>query len=341
MKKIILLICCIFLLSGCYDYKELNDMSIVSSIGIDYIDGKYVVDLEITKSSNDNNSTEIKTHLVSGESENIADAFTNAKNKSDKMVYMEHVEVLILSKTLCEKGINDVLDYIIRDPMINNNYFIVVADDPKGLIELSFDNKSTSEVIIDTVNYDYENTTIDDLDIVASNIMNKRDDIALPYIYMEEENVVFNQVAYFNDEKMMGLINNKMYNFLRLDSVNINFNNNENTISIYKKDIGYEVSGNKVTIKVKVLGTVKDINDDVNLKDTKSYSKLEKNISKTIKKEVTDFIDETLKNKSDLLGLEDKYYKKYRKDMKPIKYNVEVDLSINRNGTIYGVLNDN
>ena len=33
-KKIILVIF-IFLLTGCYDYKELNDLAIISTIGID------------------------------------------------------------------------------------------------------------------------------------------------------------------------------------------------------------------------------------------------------------------------------------------------------------------
>lgn len=341
MKKIILLICCVFLLSGCYDYKELNDMSIVSGIGIDYKDGEYSVSLEITKSTKDGTSAEIETYLVTGEADNIADAFTTAKNRSDKLVYMEHVEVLVLSKELCERGINEVIDYIIRDTTINNNYFIVVTDKPSELLKINIENQSTAEVIINTVEYYFENTTIDDIDIIASNMVNKRKDIALPYIYMKEENVVFDEVAYFNNDKMVDLIDSKMYNFLELDSINVNFNNNGNTIGIYKKDIGYEVKNKEVIIKVKAYGTVKEINAEINLKDTDSYDKLEKTITKTIEKEITEFIDNTLDNKSDLLGLEDKYYKKYKKDIDNIKYKVEVELIVNRNGTIYGVLNDN
>lgn len=336
MKKIILLICCVFLLSGCYDYKELNDMSIVSGIGIDYKDGEYSVSLEITKSTKDGTSAEIETYLVTGEADNIADAFTTAKNRSDKLVYMEHVEVLVLSKELCERGINEVIDYIIRDTTINNNYFIVVTDKPSELLKINIENQSTAEVIINTVEYYFENTTIDDVDIIASNMVNKQEDIALPYIYMKEENVIFDKIAYFNDDKMVGLIDSKMYNFLELDSINVNFNNNGNTIGIYKKDIGYEVKNKEVIIKVKTYGTVKEINDEINLKNTDSYGKLEKTIGKTMEKEITEFIDNTLDNKSDLLGLEDKYYKKYKKDMENIKYKVEVELIVNRNGTIYG-----
>ena len=46
MKKIIFIIGIVLLISGCYDYRELNDMSIVSGIGIDYVDNQYKVIFE-------------------------------------------------------------------------------------------------------------------------------------------------------------------------------------------------------------------------------------------------------------------------------------------------------
>ena len=70
----------ILILGGCYDYKELNDMSIVSGIGIDFIDNEYLVSLEITKSSKDGSSTEIETKVVTGSDSNISIAFSNAMN---------------------------------------------------------------------------------------------------------------------------------------------------------------------------------------------------------------------------------------------------------------------
>ena len=341
MRKIIILISFILLLGGCYDYKELNDMSIVSGIGIDYKDGKYIVDLEITKSSKDGSSTEIQTYLVSGEDENISDAFTIAKNRSDKLVYMEHVEVLVLGKELCDKGIIEAIDYIIRDTGINNNYFIVVTDNPKELLNTKIENKSTAEVIVNTVKYYYENTTLDDVDITASYMINEKEDIAFPYIKLEEENIIFNDILYFDDDKDVGFIDSKMFAFLKLDSTNINFTNNGNTISVYKKDVGYEVKDNEVIINIKVSATIKEINKDTKLTEVDSYSMLEDNFSKVIKQESMDFIKETLDKKSDLLGLEDIYYKKYKKENDNMKYTINVDVTINRNGTIYGVLHAN
>ena len=208
MKRIILLIICLFLLCGCYDYQELNDMSIVSAIGVDYVDDNYIVNLEITKSSKDGSSTEIETKIFSGKNKNIVEAFTEAKNMSDKAVYMEHVELLILGKGLAEKGFSPVIDYIIRDTTINNNYFMVVVDDLNQIFDIKLENQSTSEVIVDTVEYYLDKTSIDDLDIIASNLLNDKQDIAIPYITLNEENIEFKEIAY-------KLYNNKAYTILK------------------------------------------------------------------------------------------------------------------------------
>ena len=45
MKKILLVLMCL-MMCGCYDYKELNQISIIGGIGIDY-DNEYIVSLEI------------------------------------------------------------------------------------------------------------------------------------------------------------------------------------------------------------------------------------------------------------------------------------------------------
>ena len=53
MKRIFIIVSLVLVLCGCYDYRELNDMSVVTGIGIDYKDNKYIVSLEVTKSIKD------------------------------------------------------------------------------------------------------------------------------------------------------------------------------------------------------------------------------------------------------------------------------------------------
>lgn len=341
MKRIIILIGILLLVSGCYDYKELNDMSIISAIGIDYVDNEYKVSLEITESSKDGSSTEIETKIVSGKDSSISRAFDKAKNMSDKMAYLEHVELLIISESLAYEGINDVIDYIIRDTTINNNYFMVVSDSPEEMLNTEEENMSMSEVIVDTVNYTQGGTRIDDIDILTSKYITGREDIALPYITLEDKNVIYNQIAYFNGDKMVGMIDYKMYTFLVLDTKNVLFTKDDNTINVFDKKISYDIKDNEIVMNVKVDGQISEISKNVNLKDTDVYGKLEKFISKQIKKESMEFIDTVLKNNSDLLGFKDMYYKRYKRNINEFDYEVKVDVTISKNGTIYEVLDDN
>ena len=341
MKKIILLISFILILSGCYDYKELNDMSIVSGIGIDFIDNEYIVSLEITRSSKDGSSTEIESNVVTGSDSNISNAFNKAMNMTDKEVYLEHVELLIISTELAEYGISDVFDYIVRDTTINSNYFVVIGDNPKELLSTTIENKSMSQVIVDTVSYTQGDTSIDDLDIMASKFITNKEDIALPYVSLDDNSINYSDIVYFNGDKMVGKINNKMYSFLVLDTKDILFTRNNNTIKIYNKKISMEVKDNIIEVNIKVDGQISKINKGVNLKDEDSYGKLEKLMNKEIEEETILFIDTILDNDSDLLGFKNIYYKKYQKNINSFKYKVNVSTTINKNGTIYEVLDDN
>jgi spore germination protein KC len=340
MKKIVILLSLILLISGCYDYRELNDMSVVTGIGIDYKDNEYIVSLEITKSIKDGSSNEIETVIYTGSNKVLADAFLEAKNMSDKYVYMEHVNVLLVSEELCNKGIGDVIDYIVRDTTINSNYYMVVTKDINKVLGIKQDNDSMSNVITNTINYYLDDTSFDDLDIMSSYMINKRIDIGVPYISLEEDKVIFYQIAYFNRDKIVGTIDSKLYTLLKLNSSNVNFSKNGNTISIYNNSVKYEVKEDTIIVKIDGEGLVKEVSSKIDLENKDSYEYLSRIISKDIKLDVESFINSTLSKGSDLLGLEDKYYKKYKRNMKDIKYQVDVDIKINKNGIIYGVLYD-
>ena len=47
MKKLLLIIISLCFLTGCYNYNELEDLSVVSSMIIDYQDDNYLISLEV------------------------------------------------------------------------------------------------------------------------------------------------------------------------------------------------------------------------------------------------------------------------------------------------------
>ena len=110
--------------------------------------------------------------------------------------------------------------------------------------------------------------------------------------------------AYFNKDKLVGKINSNLYTLLRLNSNNINFSKNGNTVSVYKTNVKYEVKEDKVIIKICGDGLVKVINTKIDLEDSDSYSYLSRIISKDMKLDIESYIEETLKHFISSMGVE-------------------------------------
>ena len=285
MKKIILLFGCLFLFTGCYDYQELSDINIVNGIAIDYQDDEYIVSFEIIKNETSDNTNEISSKIVSAKNNNIALAFHEASQASNKETYFKHVNLLILSEDLAKEGIDEVIDYMLRDVKMSTTFFTVITEDPAELLKAELDNDTVSNYIVDLITSDLGTADLNNIDIIVSSILNKRKDIALPYIELEDDDkIVIQDMAYFREEKMIDTINAKMYNFLYLDNTNLEFLHDGIVLNIYKKEISYDVSKEKVTIKVKGLGSVKAIRSDIDLENQKSYPLIKKEISEEIKK---------------------------------------------------------
>ena len=322
MKKIILLITCLFLLTGCFDYQELSDMSIIDGIGFDYKDGEYQVILETIKSTTSGESNTTSTNVVTAKDKVLANALNKAVNNAGK------------------KGIDEIIDYIIRDVNISTNLYTIVCDNPQEVFDTKIEDDSISNLIVDTITYNVDAKSLDNIDIIASNIINDKIDIALPFIHIKDKNIVVDKIAYFNGGKYVDKIDSKIYNFLLLDSNNIDFDYDDTVLNIFAKDIKYDIEKNQITINISGSAKVKEVNKKYNLKELKTYEEIEKEINKTIEQETYDFLKETLSNKSDLIGLRNKYYKKFRKNRENINYVVKANIKINRNGAIYEVLYD-
>ena len=59
MKKLLIIIFCL-LISGCNNYRELNNIAVVSALGIDYKDNMYNVSVLVKDNAkNDENKTSI------------------------------------------------------------------------------------------------------------------------------------------------------------------------------------------------------------------------------------------------------------------------------------------
>ena len=131
MKKYLTILFIILLTSGCWNYRELNEFAIVTGMAVDYQEDKYQLSFLIAN-GNKNESEQAKTSILTGKGITIYDAFKDISLMSPKELYISHLSVVIISEDVARKGINNLLDYLLRDPQSHQNFYMVIAKNSKA-----------------------------------------------------------------------------------------------------------------------------------------------------------------------------------------------------------------
>lgn len=137
LKKILLSIIILFLSTGCWNYRELNEMAIVGSIGIDfdYESNEYTVSTQIfnAKKNSSNNESGGGTGnskpitLYSHKANTIHEALRNILEESPKKLYIGHVSAIILSESLLKEKLMDSIDFLFRDAETRKDFILLAT----------------------------------------------------------------------------------------------------------------------------------------------------------------------------------------------------------------------
>lgn len=124
--KLGILIVLISLLTGCRSYTELNDLSIVSTIGIDYQEGKYQLIINVIDGELDDQ--EIKKNITTLESSknSLEEAFHDIYLKSSKKLYLSHLDLLILTENAINQKFSEIIYYFLENSEYRNNFNVVL-----------------------------------------------------------------------------------------------------------------------------------------------------------------------------------------------------------------------
>ena len=100
MKKIIIILIIILSFTGCYNYKELNKIAIVSSIAIDKKDDKYLVSAQVMNAKQDKESESSQVVVYEAKGETINGALRNMTMKAPRTIYGGHLSKLVISEEI-------------------------------------------------------------------------------------------------------------------------------------------------------------------------------------------------------------------------------------------------
>ncbi|MGE5415786.1 MAG: Ger(x)C family spore germination protein [Acidobacteriota bacterium] len=123
MKKIDTIFLFIFVLvslvtiPGCWDYREINNLAIVSGVAIDKSsDGNgYLLTAEIVDVRGGAKEVNILSKRIQSEGKTIFDATRNMIRISAKMLYWGHVDIVVISQDVARKGILPIIDFLLRE----------------------------------------------------------------------------------------------------------------------------------------------------------------------------------------------------------------------------------
>lgn len=358
MKKIIIILF-IFLITGCYDYRELNDLSFISAIAVDYDkeNKEYLVSFEmLNDNKNGDGSAMNKSYVISSNGKDISKAFDNVSTKVNKIPYFYHLNALIISEDINKNKLKEVIDYILRNPEIKNEFYLILAKDvsAKTIISKSSDeNKVVGEQIVKMIKSNayenhitYDKNFEDDMEIfldkylsipINSFTINENDlDIEGLAIYKDYE-----LITYLSKEESMifNMLNNNDSNFILSNQ----YNNKIISLNVYLNNTKINIKNDDIIINNYATSELKNNTTDMNLKDEKSYELLNKDFSKILNEKVINFIKKLQNKKIDILKINNIYYQK-NKTKKDIfsEYNIKVNtkLVIDKKGLIFKIAHE-
>lgn len=358
MKKILILILCSLFLGGCYDNIELNNLAIISGIGIDYEDDNFILTYEVLNDTKTDENTAMLSYTEEGKGKSIVEAFTNTNYKIGKKPYFAHLRVVLLSETIIKDHLDEISDYLIRDTDIRDEFISVVVKDSTPKEVLTHNSKNipvVSDLIINLLDNEKYNNNLSVTDtfqqVLAKFISHNQDAVLSSLTINENDEITLSNFYFFKGYYYQDTLTEEessFYNLLTKDVFGLKVENEYEkgnvVINISHSKPEIEVTSDKIKINLKLDGKILDNNADFDLKSEKSYQELNKDFSLIIKDKVTSFIQKLQANKSDILGLQEIYFKKWRKEnhnlWETADIEVKIDLKINTKGFIFEVENE-
>jgi len=136
---LVIIVLNIFLLSGCWNYREIEDLAIVSGLAVDKgrTEGTYLVTFEIVDFRGGDKEDNIKSEKVEAEGKTIFDAVRNAIRISARRLFWSHADIAIISQDVAREGIIQLIDFINRDAEPREQMQILISKEKtaKELLE--------------------------------------------------------------------------------------------------------------------------------------------------------------------------------------------------------------
>ena len=354
MKKILIIILTLLLCTGCFDYKEINDLAIINAIGVDYENDEYVITLEILNDQIDKDSSKITSYTKVGYGKNLTSAIENAADKLSKQLIFNHIKLMILSKSIIEEKFENIIDLFLRNTYFRENFYVISAtkNKPETLLNHTTNEAPiASTAITDTlesIRYSSNTNVLKKFDEMVEEVITYGIDTCFSNITLKDNEFIVDGMSIFNNYSYKSNLSNeyvKIYNLLTDNfdrpTYTINYDNLSFTTAISNGKINTEIKSGTINVTGNLMGRIIDNDPKFNIRDPKNLERIDNDFTNLLNKKISEFIKVLQDNNSDILGITRNYYKKTRTKDKDywlkldIKSNIK--FNINKKGLIYDV----
>lgn len=358
MKKLIIIIPLISTLTGCFNYRELNELAIVSGISITKEGDDIKVTTEVINAKKEQDASkgnEPGFIIYSAKAKSVQEAIRKTIKESPQKMYGAHIEILVIDEKLAKENLMEILDFFARDPEIRSEFKVLIGKS-NNILEITtpLENISSKNILDSLQN---NNRYLGYANVVTyhellSNTLNPNIELALPVLTIkgnqkegeEKENIektkneatsVIEGMAIFKNNKLKGYLTENeelAYNIINNGAKNffIRTSKQKNQYIVheiirFKSSVEFNKEKKQIEITIKGKSAIADVNEKINLENLTQVKQLQKDLNEELSKQITSSINNIRKKyNSDIFGFADIIYKsdpKYFQQIKKDWYN--------------------
>ena len=355
MKKIkyYKLILLLPLLTGCYNYRELNELAITTSVSIDYSDNNFNVIAEVVNPTKQqdaisaNNSPFVNYYSTAP---SLQEAFRNIVLESPRQLYAAQLEMIIISEEAAQNHIAEILEFFSRETEPRTELKFIIARGKESLKSITFQtlltNFSSSNIIqsLEVQSKVLGLTPVYTLNELLNMYLDPNLEITLPSVMVygdeeigdEKENITTSSpkaitkigtTAIFKNTELLVYLeeeDSKILNIMTGNAsqsiIKFDYKDNYGVFELYriKAKSSADVKKNTVTIKLKGNAKIKEFHSNANIKNIKEIDEINRLLNKIIEEKIKNTFNKIRKEyNTDVFGFRQLYYKtnpKYYKE---------------------------
>lgn len=355
MKKIkyYSLILLLPLLTGCYNYRELNELAITTSVSIDYSDNNFNVIAEVVNPTKQqdaisaNNSPFVNYYSTAP---SLQEAFRNIVLESPRQLYAAQLEMIIISEEAAQNHIAEILEFFSRETEPRTELKFIIARGKESLKSITFQtlltNFSSSNIVqsLEVQSKVLGLTPVYTLNELLNMYLDPNLEITLPSVMVygdeeigdEKENITTSSpkaitkigtTAIFKNTKLLGYLeeeDSKILNIMTGNAsqsiIKFDYKDNYGVFELHrvKAESSADVKKNTVTIKLKGNAKIKEFHSNANIKNIKEIDEINRLLNKIMEEEIKNTFNKIRKEyNTDIFGFRQLYYKtnpKYYKE---------------------------